>query len=77
MAKKTRKSTIAQPDNRVENARSPMNGVANASALDEEHIRVRAYHRYLERGGADGGALDDWIAAERDLAPPANSDGKE
>lgn len=34
---------------------------------DEEHIRVRAYLRYLERGRADGQDFEDWIEAEREL----------
>ena len=33
----------------------------------EDDIRVRAYHRYLERGGTDGMAVDDWVEAEREL----------
>ena len=33
----------------------------------EEEIRLRAYHRYLERGGGHGSHFDDWLAAERDL----------
>ena len=33
----------------------------------DEEVRVRAYHRYLERGAAHGGDLDDWIEAEKDL----------
>jgi len=33
----------------------------------EEEIRLRAYQRYLERGGRHGGHFDDWLAAERDL----------
>lgn len=36
-----------------------------APSVDE--IAVAAYHRYLQRGGQDGYALDDWIAAEHDL----------
>jgi hypothetical protein len=34
----------------------------------EEDIRVRAYYRYLERGGLDGGALEDWILAEEEFS---------
>src|SRR5689334_16847263 len=37
------------------------------SEPSEEDIRLRAYHRYLERGGDDGLDFDDWLAAERDL----------
>jgi len=34
---------------------------------DEEEIRVRAYHRYLQRGGAHGNDFEDWLEAEREL----------
>lgn len=33
----------------------------------EDDIRRRAYEIYLERGGAAGQALDDWVRAEREL----------
>jgi hypothetical protein len=33
----------------------------------EDDIRLRAYHRYLERGGGHGMAFDDWLEAEREL----------
>lgn len=33
----------------------------------DEQIRCRAYEIYLERGGQDGGDLDDWLQAEREL----------
>jgi hypothetical protein len=32
-----------------------------------EEIALRAYHIYLERGGAPGNPLDDWTRAEREL----------
>jgi hypothetical protein len=32
-----------------------------------EEIALRAYHIYLERGGAPGNPLEDWIRAEREL----------
>jgi hypothetical protein len=28
---------------------------------------MRAYHRYLERGGEHGLEFNDWVEAERDL----------
>lgn len=37
------------------------------SAPSEEDIRMRAYHRYLERGGGDGMHFEDWLEAEREL----------
>jgi hypothetical protein len=36
-------------------------------APTEDEIRMRAYERYLERGGGHGADFDDWLAAESDL----------
>ena len=33
-----------------------------------EEIEVRAYEIYLTRGGKEGSALDDWLAAEKELS---------
>ena len=38
-----------------------------ASEPSEHDIRLRAYQRYLERGGTHGLAFDDWVEAEREL----------
>ena len=44
--------------------------------LSADPISERAYAIYLERGGADGSDLEDWLQAERELgetpavAPP-------
>ena len=37
------------------------------SEPSEQDIRLRAYQRYLERGGGHGGHFDDWVEAEREL----------
>ena len=34
---------------------------------DPDRISRRAYELYLSRGGADGQAIEDWLAAEREL----------
>lgn len=52
-------------DNSVATGNQP-DSSSNARPTDEE-IAVRAYHIYLERAGADGDALDDWLQAEREL----------
>lgn len=36
----------------------------------EERIRLRAYALYEQRGKQHGHALDDWLQAEAELAPP-------
>jgi hypothetical protein len=33
----------------------------------DEEIGLRAYQLYVERGGADGHDVDDWLQAEQDL----------
>lgn len=33
----------------------------------EDEVRVRAYHRYLERGATPGNDLGDWVEAEKEL----------
>jgi hypothetical protein len=40
--------------------------IARSHATQHE-IALRAYHIYLERGGAPGNELEDWIEAERQL----------
>jgi hypothetical protein len=41
--------------------------VSRSAGPTEEAIRLRAYHRYLERGGQHGRDFDDWVQAEREL----------
>jgi hypothetical protein len=36
-------------------------------AISEEEIRMRAYEIYLERNGAPGDKVDDWLRAEREV----------
>ena len=40
-----------------------------ADSPRHEEIRIRAYEIYIERGGQAGHDLDDWLDAERELAP--------
>ena len=42
-------------------------------AVPHEHIAVRAYHIYLERGGRAGDDFEDWIRAERELRARAGA----
>jgi hypothetical protein len=41
--------------------------MTNAKLPNAEQIELRAYALYLERGGEDGHAPEDWYAAEREL----------
>jgi len=33
-----------------------------------DEIALRAYHLYLQRGGAPGDPMQDWLQAERELS---------
>jgi hypothetical protein len=48
---------------------------ATKSAPTREEIALRAYHIYLERGGAPGHELEDWTRAERELRAKSNKPG--
>ena len=54
---------VLDPDPSHDTIRSESMG----SEPSEHDIRMRAYHRYLERGGAHGTEFQDWLDAERDL----------
>jgi hypothetical protein len=43
-------------------------GDTTVSAPDRDRVAQRAYELYLARGGVDGLDMDDWLAAERELA---------
>jgi HSP20 family protein len=47
--------------------------IADMEALDDR-IRLRAYELFQSRGGRDGSALDDWLAAQNDLVLTPESD---
>ena len=42
--------------------------------LTREEIELRAYEIYLKRGGQEGNALDDWLAAETELSASRQAD---
>jgi len=39
-----------------------------------EEIELRAHEIYLKRGDADGVALEDWLAAEKELSESSGTD---
>ncbi|HWC03600.1 MAG TPA: DUF2934 domain-containing protein [Methylomirabilota bacterium] len=40
---------------------------AQGKSTIEDEIRLRAYYRYLEREGAPGDEMSDWLEAESDV----------
>lgn len=57
----------APPDADRVTASEALTSESMASEPTEEDIRMRAYHRYLERGGGHGMDFEDWLEAEREL----------
>jgi hypothetical protein len=60
-----RRRTRATASTATEMAAPVDQPAANAYSRDE--VARRAYLKYLSRGGQSGGALEDWLAAEREL----------
>jgi hypothetical protein len=56
---------MGESANRQRPATNSARAVATAEPL-EELIRRRAYQLYQERGDRPGGALEDWLQAERE-----------
>jgi hypothetical protein len=80
MAKRTTRSTTPKtsdysgtyaPEPASVDQASDMNNATRNDSMgsepSEEEIRIRAYRRYLERGGGDGQHFEDWVEAEREL----------
>jgi hypothetical protein len=49
-------------------------GDTSAAAPERERIAARAYELYRARDEADGDAMEDWLAAERELARRRNNE---
>lgn len=64
---RTRRTTKAAGDTDVTITTPEPTDVSGSAEPSDEDIRVRAYHRYLERGGGHGMDFEDWLEAKRDL----------
>ena len=64
-ARRARTSSPEQPPNDASSSGNRSDSMS--SGPSDEAIRLRAYHRYLERGGGHGKESEDWIQAEKEL----------
>ena len=63
-----RRQELASPDTQDLSPEPQIERDASTPSEPSEHeIRLRAYHRYLDRGAFDGADLDDWLQAEIEL----------
>jgi hypothetical protein len=69
MAKRTVRTTTTAHLDSVKTDVMPEPGIPGRpdGQPTEDEVRVRAYHRYLERGAMPGNDLDDWVEAEKEL----------
>ena len=58
---------MARDRNRSTAQEQPRSSENAFTGLEDDHIARRAYEGYEERGREDGGDLDDWYEAEREL----------
>ena len=66
-----KKAKKKQPSTKTRSARTKPKRKPEIAAQTpdlESRIRQRAYHIFLNRCGAPGEALGDWLQAERELA---------
>jgi Protein of unknown function (DUF2934) len=67
---------MARPQKKVQSAPELVapqdSGDTTAANVDRDRIAARAYELYMERGGGDGRALDDWLSAEHELCGPSS-----
>ena len=67
MAKRTPTSTAPRKRATTKKANGTATAPVPALTPSDDDVRVRAYHRFLERGARPGGDFDDWLEAEKDL----------
>ena len=67
MAKRAVRSTKRAVDSVKTDGLAEPEGTGPNGQPTEEEVRVRAYHRYLERGATDGADFNDWVEAEKEL----------
>lgn len=70
---------MARTSRRPQAARTQDSDSATISHYDRDRVAARAYEIYMERGGAGGSDMDDWLAAEREFTTgdPARHDEDE
>ena len=61
--------TPSRQDNQGGEPPAPPNLEGNdpPASVDRDRVAQRAYELYLQRGGAEGQDLDDWLSAEQEL----------
>jgi DUF2934 family protein len=67
LIKRARVKTVDSPTSAQEQSLTS-GPVAVEDDPSDEDVRVRAYFRYLERGGSHGASHEDWTEAKKDLA---------
>lgn len=70
-------TAVTEPTQRAEGAESRRHDGGDLDRpITTDRIAQRAYELFLNRGGQDGGDLDDWLQAERELERSGSPHGQ-
>jgi Protein of unknown function (DUF2934) len=64
------------PKSRSVSSEAPKRAAKPKTPPTQEEIAIRAYHLYLERAGAPGDPMEDWLRAEQELLQAATKNGR-
>jgi hypothetical protein len=67
MAKRPKRPQAAVPESAGSSDAQGALSSDHISHYDRDRVAARAYEIYLQRGGAGGFEMDDWLAAEREF----------
>ncbi len=67
------RSKAAEERTRTEDL-APVDGSVGDGEALRQQIELRAYYRYCARGCAPGADVEDWLAAEQELAAQSEQD---
>ena len=67
MARKSKRPQAAVPESAGSSDAQAASSSEHISHYDRDRVAARAYEIYMQRGGAGGSEMDDWLAAEREF----------
>jgi len=67
MARKSKRPPAALPESSGSSDAQGASSSYHISHYDRDRVAARAYEIYMQRAGAGGSEMDDWLAAEREF----------
>ena len=76
MAKSPKRPQPEQDSEQISGSQTPYSSSATGG-YDRDRVASRAYELYMERGGGDGGDMEDWFRAEQEFSGNHNAGAAE